>query len=407
MGARLWVTMTEPRQYMRNALYIGTGTERLMEAAYLAGVADSDWTWAVKFADLDGDGREDLFLSNGMTRNFNNSDTPFSKELFIGRSEWEPYENTPPRREQNLAFRNAGELRFDDVSDDWGLAHVGMSFAAATADFDADGDPDLVVVNMDEAVALYRNDIDSGGRVSIRLVGKTSNRYGIGARIEAMSGGGQQQRWLRSNSGFKSGDEALAHFGIGEAEQIDRLVITWPSGIRQEVTGLEPGKRYTITESGEPTTPAREAPSQFSRIQPLAKALHREQVFDDFQFQPLLPNQLSRLGPGAAWGDVDGDGDDDFYLGGTCGFMGQLHFNNGDGTFRESKLWTLADEDRGCEDMAALFFDADGDGDPRSVHRERGCRSTTGTPDLHRPAIPQRWQRLLHKVGWRDPRDAA
>ncbi|MGI9240275.1 MAG: FG-GAP repeat domain-containing protein, partial [Verrucomicrobiales bacterium] len=92
MGSRLWVTMTEPRQYMRNALYIGTGTGRMMEGAYLTGLADSDWTWSVKFADFDGDGREDLFLSNGMTRNFNNSDTPFSKQLFIGKSEWAPYE---------------------------------------------------------------------------------------------------------------------------------------------------------------------------------------------------------------------------------------------------------------------------------------------------------------------------
>jgi len=176
MGARIWVTMAEPRQYMRNALYIGTGSGRMMEAAYLAGLADSDWTWAVKFADFDGDGRDDLFLSNGMTRNFNNSDTPFSKKMFVGKSEWNPYEKTEPRAEQNLAFRNAGDLRFDDVSKAWGLDHTGISFAAASADFDGDGDPDLVVVNMDEPVALYRNDLGGGNRVSIQLVGKESNR---------------------------------------------------------------------------------------------------------------------------------------------------------------------------------------------------------------------------------------
>lgn len=380
MGSRLWVTMTEPRQYMRNALYLGTGSGRMMEAAYLAGLADSDWTWAVKFADFDGDGRDDLFLTNGMTRNFNNSDTPFSKELFVGQSEWQPYEKTPPRTEQNLAFRNAGDLQFDEVSKAWGLDHVGISFAAASADFDGDGDPDLAVVNMDEPVALYRNDIGGGGRVSIQLVGKESNRFGVGAQIEATAGGIRQQRWIRPLSGFKSGDEAVAHFGIGDAKAIDRLVIEWPSGIRQEVENLAAGKRYTITESGKvpPKVPAKLA--LFRESPALARAVHREQTFDDFQFQPLLPNQLSRLGPGCAWGDVDGDGDDDFYLGGTCGFMGQLHINQGDGTFKETKLWTLASEDRGCEDMASLFFDADGDGDLDLFIASGGVEAPPGHP---------------------------
>ena len=381
MGSRLWVTMIEPRQYMRNALYIGTGTGRLMEAAYLAGLADSDWTWAVKFADFDGDGRDDLFLSNGMTRNFNNSDTPFSRELFIGKSEWEPYENTPPRKEQNLAFRNAGDLLFEDFSKAWGLDHTGISFAAASADFDGDGDPDLAVVNMDEPVTLYRNDIGSGGRVSVQLAGTGSNRYGLGARLEAQTAGGKvQQRWLRALSGFKSGDEPVAHFGIGDAKQIDSLVIEWPSGLRQVVENLAVGHRYTITESGTSSKPAAaKAASMFEETAALAAAVHREQEFDDFQFQPLLPNKLSSLGPGLAWSDVDGDGDDDFYLGGSCGSMGQLHINQG-GKFKESKLWTLAEEDRGCEDMAALFFDAEGDGDLDLFIASGGVEAPPGHP---------------------------
>ncbi|NIP97981.1 MAG: RNA-binding protein, partial [Akkermansiaceae bacterium] len=214
---------------------MGTGTGRMMEAAYLAGLADSDWTWAVKFADFDGDGRDDLFLTNGMTRNFNNSDLPFSKKLFTGRSEWDPYSETPARKEQNLAYRNAGQLRFEDVSGKWGLDHVGISFAAAAADFDLDGDPDLAVVNMDEPVAIYRNDLGGGGRVSVGLRGRKSNRYGLGARIEVRAGGILQQRWLRALSGFKSGDEPVAHFGIGAADEIEELVVYWPSGLRQEL----------------------------------------------------------------------------------------------------------------------------------------------------------------------------
>ena len=380
MGARLWVTQAEPRQYMRNALYLGTGTSRMMEAAYLAGVADSDWTWAVKFSDFDGDGRDDLFLTNGMTRNFNNSDLPFTKKLFTGKSEWDPYEDTPPRKERNLAFHNEGSLRFRNVSEKWGLAHEGMSFAAATADFDLDGDPDLAVVHMDEPVTLYRNDLSKTPRVSVSLVGKKSNRFGIGARLDAKVGGAWQQRWLRPLSGFKSGDEPVAHFGLGSAREIEKLVISWPSGLRQVVENLAGGKKYVLEEAGEPTTSAAVRPSLFREAKSLAKVRHREQEFDDFQFQPLLPNQLSRLGPGSAWGDIDGDGDEDFFLGGACGFFGQLHINQGDGKFQERLGWCGEAVDRGCEDMAALFFDADGDGDLDLFVASGGVEAPPGHP---------------------------
>lgn len=380
MGARIWVTQTEPRQYMRNALYLGTGTGRMMESAYLSGVANTDWTWAVKFADFDGDGRDDLFLTNGMTRNFNNSDLPFTKKLFIGKSEWDPYENSPPRKEQNLAFRNSGSLRFEDVSKKWNLAHTGMSFAAATADFDLDGDPDLAVVNMDEPVTLYRNDLSTAPRVSVGLVGKMSNRFGMGARLEAKVNGVWQQRWLRSLSGFKSGDEPVAHFGLGAAKEIEELVIFWPSGTRQVVKNLAAGKRYLIEEEGEPSTATITRTPLLREAETLAGAKHGEQEFDDFQFQPLLPNQLSRLGPGTAWGDIDGDGDEDFFIGGGCGFFGQLHINQGNGTFRERLGWCGAAVDRGCEDMAALFFDADGDHDLDLFVASGGVEAPPGHP---------------------------
>ena len=380
MGSRIWVTQTEPRQYMRNALYLGTGTGRMMEAAYLAGVADSDWTWAVKFADFDGDGRDDLFLTNGMTRNFNNSDLPFTKKLFTGKSEWDPYANTPARKEENLAYRNGGDLNFENVSKAWGLAHLGMSFAAATADFDGDGDPDLAVVNMDEPVTLYRNDLNVGPRASVRLLGKKSNRFGVGARLEAKVGGSWQQRWLRPLSGFKSGDEPVAHFGLGAATEIEELVIFWPSGIRQVVKNLAAGKRYLIQEAGEPSEATVAKAPLLRESKALAKAKHGEQEFDDFQFQPLLPNKLSRLGPGTAWGDIDGDGDEDFFIGGGCGYFGQLHINQGNGTFRERPGWCATAADRGCEDMAALFFDADGDHDLDLFVASGGVEAPPGHP---------------------------
>lgn len=383
MGSRIWVTLQDPRQYMRNALYIGTGQGRMMEAAYLAGVADSDWTWAVKFADFDGDARDDLFLSNGMTRNFNNSDISFSKEMFRGKSEWDPYEDSPPRTEQNLAFRNRGDLDFQDVSKQWGLDHVGISYAAATADFDLDGDPDLVVVNMDEEVSLYRNDLTTGRHVSIKLVGEKSNRQGVGALVEAHIGKRIQQRWLRPLSGFKSGDEPRLLFGVDEGEAIDRVVVHWPSGIYQETGRLQAGKRYVLREKATKRPKVRQTSPLFLAHSPLPKAEHNEESFDDFRLQPLLPNKLSSLTPGSAWGDIDGDGDDDFFLGCGRGFMGQMHLNEGQGKFRKLPKWTdTSVQDRGAEDTAPLFFDADGDGDLDLFVASGGVEAPPGHPIL-------------------------
>ena len=132
MGSNAWfLEHTEPRQYMRNSLYVNTGTSRFMEAAYLAGIANSDWTWSVKFGDLDNDGRVDLFVCNGMARNFNDSDIPFRKEMLIGHNEWELYEKSEPRRERCMAFRNRGGNSISRTSQkNGGLDHLGMLITA-------------------------------------------------------------------------------------------------------------------------------------------------------------------------------------------------------------------------------------------------------------------------------------
>ncbi|MDB4766606.1 VCBS repeat-containing protein, partial [bacterium] len=141
-----------PQQTMRNSLLLNSGTGRFLEAAYLAGVADSDWSWSPKFADYDCDGRVDLFISNGMARNFTNSDLKFTEKDKVGKTAWEFYENTPPKRDRNLAFQNVADLEFKDVSKAWGIDHLGMSYSTALGDLDGDGDVELIVANLDEPV---------------------------------------------------------------------------------------------------------------------------------------------------------------------------------------------------------------------------------------------------------------
>ena len=366
MGKHRWfLEHSRPPQYMRNALYLNTNTERFMEVAYLANLASSDWTWTVKLADLDSDGRLDALFTNGMTRNLNDSDLPFVLGDQVGRNRWELYEELPAMREQNMVYKNEGSLQFRDVSRAWGLDHVGMSFAAAKGDLDGDGDLDLVVANLEEPVSLYRNQSTSGHRVVIRLRGTKSNRWGLGAVVRANTSAGSHIRQLIPTRGFLACDDPSLHFGLGTQTRIEKLTVDWPCGYRQTMNDLPAGHRYTITEPDDgPTVEStlEPQPTMFVRSAAVAGARHRETEFDDYQRQPLLPCRHSQLGPGVACGDVDGDGDDDLFLAGAAGQSGSLYLNRGSNRFSVGAAYPF-NQDAACEDMAPLFFEADGDGD--------------------------------------------
>ena len=248
MGDSAWFLQNaEPRQYMRNALYLNSGTWRFQEAAYLSGLADTDWTWAVKLADFDNDGRVDAYFSNGAARNFTDSDKMVGN--LRGRTQWDAYEDGPMRVERNLAFRNEGRLSFENVSEKWGLDHKGVSYAAAHGDLDRDGDLDLVVGNLEEPVSVYRNDTATRG-IEIELHGRESNRFGFGATVEIRSSSGTQVRQLAPASGFLSSNEPVIHFGTGGAA-VGEAIVRWPSGNEQRLSGLTPGVRYLVREESQ------------------------------------------------------------------------------------------------------------------------------------------------------------
>ena len=355
-----------PRQFMRNALYVNTGTPRFLEASFMAGLASTDWTWAIKFGDYDNDGLLDVFFTNGVARSFNDSDNARSQEEYVGKTAWDYWERFPPRKEQNLAYRNGGDLKFEDVSTTWGLDHVGMSYAASTGDLDGDGDLDLIVASLDEEVSLYRNNSQSGSRAVVRLKGDGGNTYGIGAKVTIRTDNGATThvRRLMPATGFVSCNEPELHFGLGNATGISSLEVEWPDGKTQRFVGdLKVDQRFVISRDGAKDTPAKKAnPSVFVRTRALGNTQHRDNYFDDYERQPLLPWRHSSLGPGMAWGDIDGDGDDDFYLSAPKAQAGVIHRNDGNGKFtvRSQKAF---DAHSNHEDMAPLFFDADGDGD--------------------------------------------
>ncbi|GDY02457.1 hypothetical protein LBMAG49_17860 [Planctomycetota bacterium] len=391
MGDRRWFLMnSDPQQYMRNALFINTGTKRFLEAGYLSGLASTDWTWTVRFADLDEDGQLDLFATNGIPRFEDNPDTVAEfRRLWRMNKRTEALQlarRIPPVKERNIARRNEGNLKFTDISAIWGLDEESVGQAAVVADLDRDGDLDIVINNLNAEASLLENCTTATHHAEVALRGTRSNRFGVGCRVELQAGGKTQTRLVMLARGYMSSGEAVEHFGLDSSTRIDRLTIQWPSGIHQEFTDLAADQLFTIQESdGQP--PLRPSPLPASQPifgpGPSLPAKHRERDFDDFALQPLLPHRLSKHGPGIAWGDINGDGRDDMFLCGAAGQSDSLMIQTQDGSFKILEgPWR---EDLECEDLGVLLIDTDADGDLDILvagggveaigHEERlGCR---------------------------------
>lgn len=354
---------SRPRQVPRNALFLGTGTEWPREVAALVGVEATDWTWSPKFADFDNDGRIDLFIANGMARDFLHGDR-IARQRQPGAGTWR---TEPLLRERHLAFRNRGGLKFEPIEQSWGLDATAASFGACIADFDRDGTPDLVVMNLGESPTLFRNREATYHRVVLRLKGIHGNTWGIGAVVTAEFPSETQTRCLALTSGFMSANEPLVHFGLGTESHIPRLRVRWPSGLTQTFESLPADRRYTIEEptsdSSKPALAFENQTDSLLRATTVFDQLaHREVPFDDYAREPLLPWKVSAMGPSVAVGDVDGDGLDDIYLAAAAGFNGMLARQTSAHTFASQSIASVS-TDAQTDETGALFLDVDGDGD--------------------------------------------
>ncbi len=383
--SRWFLENAVPRQAMRNVMYLNSGVDRLQDVAFLTGLASSDWSWSVRFADFDNDGWQDVFVSNGTANQSFDADFAIETQKLSDRlteqgvtdpaerdrAQWEIFLRQEPRFETNLAFRNDGNLHFDKVAREWGLDEKGISHAAACADMDRDGDLDLIVGNLNEPVAVYRNDSKSGRRLLLRLDDERGNRWGIGAKVTIETAGGKQVRQPTLSGGYYSTSEPLIHFGLGDDRKIERMTIEWASGGRRVIEDLPVDRYLTIRHADEHSGHQAPAQATFNKATEYVDAAaelhlegirHEETPFDDYVRQPLLPAKMSQLGPGLAWGDANGDGMDDLYLGGAAGKPGQLLVQSRSGHFRAVKSGPWND-DSASEDMGIAWFDADNDRD--------------------------------------------
>lgn len=365
-------------QYTRNTLQLNLGTNPetglpiFGDIGMHANVQETDWSWATLFADYDHDGWQDLFIVNGFPRDVTDRDfADFRAYASRLVTEQELLAAIPAVKSPNFMFRNTGELRFEEVSEEWGFSHGSFTNGAAYGDLDLDGDLDLVLNNIDDPVLLMKNTLSDRGQntkhfVRIKLEGPRSNIDALGALVTLYAGDWIQRSTVLSGRGYLSMCEPVLHFGLGELKKIDSLHILWPGGHFQVVRDLEVDTLHTLRLGVAADRPESDQnPSMFSNITPTSaiQLVDSDIDFVDFNFQRTLPHKFSQFGPALAVGDINGDNLDDLFVGSSRGSVHSWFVQGPGGTFTKKEEMFKTSKDGYEEDAGILLFDADGDGD--------------------------------------------
>ncbi len=359
-------------QYMRNMLHVNNRNGSFSEIGQLAGVSNTDWSWAALLADYNNDGFKDLFVTNGYLRDYTNldfikyvDDVVKRKGRLKREDVLEMVKNMPSSNVTNHIFSNKDGVRFENQTFHWGMATPSNSNGAAYADFDNDGDLDLVVNNINLPAFIFENQSPKQNFLRVKLQGEKGNTLGIGASITISCNGQRQFLYQMPARGYLSAVSHDLHFGLGGNMQVDSLHIKWNSGKERLLVNIPANTELALRESEASRVPPSET-SDDSMILFAANSLvrykHAQAPWNDFKRQPQLLKQLSHSGPVIAKGDVNNDGREDLYIGGGPGQAAELLLASVTGFSKRSIPAFVSDE--GFADAAAVFVDVDNDNDP-------------------------------------------
>jgi hypothetical protein len=363
-------------QFSRNTLQLNRANGRFSEISFLSGVSSTDWSWSPLLADFDNDGDKDLFVTNGFLRDLGNMDyityqniynTPLGTVQSKSDKKLSAIKALEGAALRNYIFENDGRLSFSDRSQPWGIDETGFSHGALYADLDNDGDLDLVVNNMNDEAYIYRNnsnEIHTRNYLRIKFNGSELNRDGIGASVTLYHDSKKQFFEHFLSRGFESSVDGILHVGLDSTRIIDSLDVVWPDGRHQQLKNVKSNQLLNLNHI-DAEVRVQKAKQKELLFAPASekttiKFSHVENAFIDFKVQALLPQMHSKTGPGIAVSDVNGDGLEDFFIGGAADQTGGLFIQQENGKFSKSFFYKT---DSLADNAGVLLFDADSDGD--------------------------------------------
>jgi enediyne biosynthesis protein E4 len=369
-------------QYVRNMLQLNNGSGRgiaFSEIGQLAGVFQTDWSWSPLFVDFDNDGFRDLAITNGFPKDITDKDfANYRSSIMNLASPGYLVDSIPVIKIPNYAFKNNGDLTFTDVSNAWGLNEPSFSNGAAFADLDNDGDVDYVVNNINASAFVYENTLYSSSNsdqrnthfLRVKLIGSKYNLMGLGAKLTLYYDSSKMQYHDHSvYRGYLSSVENIVHFGLGPFDLIDSLVVVWPDGKSKTLEHIKANQIISANyeDANQVYMPNNKSIGlYFSEVQIVKNIayLHSQDDFIDFNIQRTLPHKYSQFGPSLTVGDIDKDGLEDFFVGGSSGYEGQFFIQQKNGGFKPTgkRLFNSVDGQK-SDDVGAILFDFDGDDD--------------------------------------------
>ena len=372
-------------QFIRNMMHLNMGPDKhgnmiFSEIGFLAGVQETDWSWSSLFADFNNDGYKDLVVCNGFQHDVTDMDFANYKMRFENLiSRLDLLDTIPVVKIDNYIFMNNGDLTFTKKTREWGFEEPALSNGAAFADFDNDGDLDYITNNINGPASLYKNNIsdkkttNSPHYLKIKLQGSEKNPHGLGAKLLLYIDENLQFHEHNFYRGFMSSVDMNIHFGLGDSPLIDSLIVFWPEGSIERLENIEANndliinysesridstisiKDYLLPNVGEPYI-------QKSNKQYKVTYEHHEQELFDFNYQRTIPHKFSQSTPGITVGDINNDGLDDFYIGGSKKFPGVFYVQQDDNTFKQENR-IIRESNHKSQDQGVLFFDIDNDQD--------------------------------------------